>query len=183
MPVVTAEPITAYAHCAQQTEPGVRCEGYAQEQVAGFREITAFLYGDSGPSSDPFDAAVARLVERESIRIVFAREADRPCPHCGAPREVADQLRPQYQRLDQSDPDELLRRQRVGENAAVQSAGAAERQAVALEALVAQGAQAGQVEQLREVIERQQEQIDRLLAATAAEPGNGHGRPRKKTEG
>jgi hypothetical protein len=176
---VAEETIDGYAHCAGQSEPGVRCAGYEQQPVAAVRETASFLYGDSGPSSDPFDAAVAGLTERQSIRITFADEADRACPHCGFPREVSDQVRPVYTRLDQSEPDELLRRQRVGQNAAVQSAGAAERQAVALEALVAQGAQAGEVEQLREVIERQQEQLDRLLAA---EPSNGHSRPRKKTE-
>jgi hypothetical protein len=179
---VAEETIDGYAHCAGQSEPGVRCAGYEQQPVAAVRETTSFLYGDSGPSSDPFDAAVAGLTERQSIRITFAEEADRACPHCGFPREVSDQVRPVYTRLDQSEPDELLRRQRVGQNAAVASADAATRQAVALETLAASAERAGEAEQLREVVERQSAQIDALLARLDTEPGNGHSRPRKKTE-
>lgn len=187
---VTTEPVTGYAHCAQLSAPGERCEGYEQAEVPALRETTEFFYSDGWGglgASDPYDAAVANLTERTVIRIVFAVEADRPCPSCGSPREISDQLRPQYDRLSDSPPDELLKRQRKQTEAAISAASAAERQAAALEALAAQGERAGEAEQLREVIARQAEQIDRLLATVASEPTNGHeaapAKARKRAEG
>jgi hypothetical protein len=183
VPLVTTERITALAHCAQLTEPGIRCPGYAQAEVPGIRETTAFTFRDGwgglGPS-DAFDQALAELTERSVIRVRFADEADAACPHCGVRREVTDQRRPQYQRLSEVEPDELLRRQRVTETAAVQTASAAERQAVALEALAQQGTQAGEVEQLREVVAEQGRQIDRLLAQLQTEAANGEAAPKRR---
>jgi uncharacterized Zn finger protein (UPF0148 family) len=186
VPIVTTEQITGLAHCSQQAEPGIRCAGYEQQEVPAIRETLSRTYADGwggAPASDAFDATLADLVESTRSYVTFADEGDAPCPYCGVRREVTDQVRPVYQRLSESEPDELLRRQRATERAAVTTADAAERQAVALEQLVRQGERAGEVEQLREVIARQQEQLDRLLAAAEAEPANGHAKPRKRTEG
>lgn len=184
---VSTEHIEAFAHCAAMTEPGIRCEGYEQQPVSGLRETTEFFYSDGWGglgASDPYDAAVANLTERTVIRILFAAESDRACPSCGSPREISDQLRPQYDRLSDSAPDELLKRSRRQTEAALTTADAATRQAVALEQLVAQGSQAGEVEQLRAIVAQQQAQIDRLLAERPAEPEpepNGHtARPARK---
>jgi hypothetical protein len=181
VPVITREPIDAYAHCMQQQRPGVPCEGHAQQPVPGIRETVAYSYRDNwgtgGPAPSAEDMAFANLTERETIRICFADDADRPCPHCGAAREIADQVRPKYPALSGVPQDELMRRQRLAEENATQTVSAAERQAAALEALAAQGAQAGENEQLRALVERQSEQIERLLARLE----NGNGEPKRRT--
>ena len=180
---IETEPITGLAHCAQLIAPGERCPGYEQDEVPALRETLYFVYSDGWGgqfSSDPQDAMLAQMTERTITRILYVNEADRPCPSCGSPRELTDQVRPQYDRLSDSKPDELLVRQRRQTEAAMTTATAAERQAVALEALVAQGERAGEVEQLRDVVAQQQAQIDRLLAAATSEPTNGHGKTARK---
>jgi hypothetical protein len=153
MPRITREPVVAYAHCAMQVDDdgtptfdnsggpaGLdRCPGYRQVEVAAIREVCAWTYGDANPgSSDPFDQAIAANTERSVERVLWADDADRPCPFCGLPRELSEQVRPAYANIGgpRGGPDQLFRDRRLAREqgaAAVKSADAAERQALALE--------------------------------------------------
>jgi hypothetical protein len=158
MPIITRTEITALAHCAMQVSDGElvfdaqggpggdeRCPGYGQQRVPAVREVVQFLFADGqGGSSDPMDAMVSRMVERSTEHLHFADEADRPCPFCGHPRALSEQVRPQYSRIGgaRGGPDALFadrRARRDQVEAAQTAASAAERQAQALEALVGQG--------------------------------------------
>jgi hypothetical protein len=179
--IVEHEEIVAFAHCAQQLDErgelafdaqgmpaGLeRCPGYAQQEVAAILERVSVTYADAGPSSDPMDQAIARLVEHTTERVLFADEADRPCPHCGFPREISEQVRPVYQSLGgaRGGADQIFldrRARREGLEAQQTAASAAERQAAALEALAA-GAGGAEVAALRAEI-----------AELRAELANGH---------
>lgn len=181
MPVITTEKITGLAHCTRQVKRANPC--YPQHEVEAIRETVEYLYSDGhgGMSADPIDATFARLVERSVSYIHFANPEDAVCPVCGGPREVTDQVRPDYAALSGVPQDELIDQNERAAAAAVTTADAATRQAIALEALVQQGQQAGEAEQLREVVERQSAQIDALLARLDTEPANGHSR-RKRAE-
>jgi hypothetical protein len=153
MPLITHEPAVGYAHCAMQTVAGElafdnvsgeplgedRCQGYRQTEVRAVREVIATLFGDlNGGSSDPSDQALARNVSHTHERLIWANPDDRPCPYCGSPRELTDQVRPVYAGLagarGSADQIFLDRRQRREQGQAVaKSADAAERQADALE--------------------------------------------------
>lgn len=152
MPIVTREPITGLAHCAQQTIDGVlafdgdgvpsgeeRCPGYAQAEVAAVREVTATTFGDmNGATGDPIDQALAGNVSYTQERILWVDDADRACPFCGVERAVTDQVRPRYAALGgvRGNADQLFadRRARREQGASVlKTADAAERQAAALE--------------------------------------------------
>jgi hypothetical protein len=183
LPVITVEPVEGFAHCLRRSLKHEPC--YAQQEVPALRETIAFLYSDGwggAGASGPQDAMVGGMVEREVVHIRFADEADRECPHCGGARECTDMRRPEYPALSGVPQDELVQRERAATTAAVDAASAGERQAAALEALVAQGQQASEVEQLRADMAEQSRQIDLLLAA-AAEPANGHtAKPRKRAD-
>lgn len=201
MPIIDRVEITAYAHCSAQLTDGeialdsggvpsgeARCEGYRQQQVSGILETVHFTYrdGHAGAGSDPMDAVVADMTERTVARVLFADEADRPCPHCGSPRELSDQQRPTYSSLGgaRGGPDVIFqdrraRRQQVEAQQA--SASAAERQAVALEALAA-GANGGEVAALRaEIAELREQLADGNGHEPEQPPGDVAPRPRKRS--
>jgi hypothetical protein len=152
MPLITREPITALAHCAQQTLDGElsfdrdgvpsgeeRCAGYAQVEVPAILETIAWTFGEfNGGSSDPMDVALAQNVSHSTERVVWANLDDRPCPYCKMDRELTTQVRPRYAPLGgpRGNPDQLFsdrKARRLQGETAAKSADAAERQAVALE--------------------------------------------------
>jgi hypothetical protein len=159
VPIITREPVVGYAHCAQQLTDGElafdaggvpagedRCAGYAQQKVDAIRELTSYTYADAHqtPGSDPMDAMVGQMVEHTVDRLLWADPADEPCPYCGTPRVLTDQIRPQYQSLGgaRGGPDQLFadRRARRAQTQAQQTAAsAAERSAAALERLADEG--------------------------------------------
>jgi hypothetical protein len=164
MPIITRTPIVGLSHCSMQVTDGElafdnvsgeplgedRCPGYKQVEVRAIRELIEWTYGDlNGGSSDPSDQALARNVSHAHERITWADLDDRPCPYCGSPRELTNQVRPVYAGLagarGSADQIFLDRRQRREQGQAVaKSADAAERQAAALGAGErAQGARAG----------------------------------------
>jgi hypothetical protein len=160
VPIIDREDFDGWAHCSQQVDEhgqlaydaqGVpagldRCPGYAQVKVRAVRETVQFTYGDAhqSPGSDPMDSMVARMVEHSVERLLWSNPADEPCPYCGAPRVLTDQVRPVYQSLggarggpDQLFADRRARRQQV--QAQQTAASAAERSAAALERLADEG--------------------------------------------
>jgi hypothetical protein len=146
VPIITRTQIDAYAHCAQQVGPdgslafnaeGVpegdeRCPGYAQQKVRAIRELIEFSYLDGG--ADPSDPV--RMIERGVEHLHRFDSDDAPCPHCGYPRELTDQVRPRYSNLGGGGPDAIFAqrwREREKAEAARSQASAADRQAAALE--------------------------------------------------
>lgn len=145
MPAVTENLIQGLASCRDG-----RCPGYKQMEVDAVVTITAFSYFDLGGDVPG--------IERESILIRFSDpDTDMPCPVCGEPRLVSDQTRPIYPNVSGVPQDKLLH---VGEDSErvrdLQLDNAnAKAQNAQMQALMERQAAA---------MERQQEQIDQLLA-------------------
>jgi hypothetical protein len=100
MPTITESPVDALAHCI---EP--RCPGYAQESVPGRRVEESFTFVELNGTAE---GAIPGF-ERSMVRIEFADEDNRPCPHCGGPRDITDQPRVSYQNLSGHDQMGLLK--------------------------------------------------------------------------
>lgn len=98
MPTITATPVKAYAHCRNPL-----CVGYEQVEVDGLREVMAYTYAEMGG-----DDIFANFTQNSVVEYKFADAGQAPCPGCGAPREVAGDPRPSYQRLSGHDPNGLL---------------------------------------------------------------------------
>ena len=92
--VISNQEITAYAHCSTPT-----CEGYDQQEVKVQRVEEAKTYIENGGDLPFF--------ENSFVNLRFVSEDDRPCPHCGRARELAEQPRAAYQNLSGYDPDGL----------------------------------------------------------------------------
>ena len=86
MPTVVEATIDALASCRDG-----RCPGYEQQPVQAVRTVTEFSYFDLGGDVPG--------IERSTELIRFADLDDLPCPACGEPRLVSDQVRPIYQNL------------------------------------------------------------------------------------
>jgi len=157
MPTVTESPIEAYASCHNG-----RCAGYKQQPVQAIRTLTEFSYVDFGGDVPG--------IERSTDLIRFADEADEPCPVCGEPRLVSDQVRPIYPNVSGVPQDRLLHVNDDSERVRDMQLSDAKREAemAQMRALMERQAAA---------IERQQNQIERL-----SEPRRGPGRPRKVEE-
>jgi hypothetical protein len=98
-----------YAHCVDAL-----CEqGQQQQRVDAVREIVEFTFRDmmgEDASKDPRNA----MVERSTVMLRFAHEEDMHCEHCGGRRELAEGLRPSYERVSGYRPDFLLQMKRHG---------------------------------------------------------------------
>jgi hypothetical protein len=170
--VITREEATLYAHCRQHVDSegraapgrttGYPCRGYEQQEVPGIVETTSYLFGDyNGGSGDPLDALVADRVSHSVTHLYWAdRDRDCACPFCGEPREIADQIRPIYDRISENPPDQILRIQRDTGQAAVATASAVERLADQRDEMI----------ELRRQLAEQREEIAELKA--------GNGKPR-----
>lgn len=84
MPTITEAPVKGYAHCRNP-----RCQGSQQEQVDAIRSEESYTYIERGGDLPGQENSV--------VRITFANEEDKSCPHCGIVREVTDSLRPSYE--------------------------------------------------------------------------------------
>jgi hypothetical protein len=150
VPKITPTPITGFAHCSQQITDGElafdvdgtpngedRCPGYKQMPVAAISQLAEYTFGEfgAGTAGDPTDP---NRVSHSHERIMWADLEDAPCPFCGTRRELTDQVRPVYSPLGgpRGNPEQIFadRRLRREQGQAMnKSAGAAERQAEALE--------------------------------------------------
>jgi hypothetical protein len=95
MPATTDKVIDAYASCRDG-----RCAGYKQQPVKAVETLIEFSYVDLGGDIPG--------IERSTTLIRFADETDEPCPYCGEPRLVADQVRPIYPNISGIPQDALL---------------------------------------------------------------------------
>jgi len=96
MPTVTdTEVEQAYAHCTQP-----RCPGNSQEQVRGIARETSHSFVERGGDLPG--------TESSWVHMIFADEADIPCPACGKAREITDQRRKTYPALSGHNPMGLL---------------------------------------------------------------------------
>lgn len=91
MPTVTEDVVPAFAFCQS-----AQCLGYQQEPVDGVRTTTAYTYLDSGGDMPG--------VEKSTEMVRFAVETDAVCPHCEGPRQVSEQVRPEYPNVSGHDP-------------------------------------------------------------------------------
>lgn len=91
MPTVTEVPVEAYAFCMD-----ARCLGYKQEKVPAVRTHTDVTYLDMGGDMPGIEKSF------DSVR--FADETDAICSHCEGPREISEQLRPEYPNISGHDP-------------------------------------------------------------------------------
>lgn len=93
---IVETPIRAWAHCSDPL-----CPGGLQEEVDGISTLRERTYwesaGNEGPPSKNFENPLGPYTETSWITISFANEDDAPCPECGQPREITDQVRPVYE--------------------------------------------------------------------------------------
>lgn len=95
MPVVTEQPIKAYAHCVKPV-----CVGTFQEEVDAMRVETGYLFSDNGGDIPG--------IERSKVEARFLHDEDSTCPHCGSHRDLSLTPRPQYEALSGHPQDGLL---------------------------------------------------------------------------
>ena len=157
MPTVSEDAIDGYAACHDG-----RCAGYKQQPVRAIVTETQFSYVDFGGDVPG--------IERSSTLIRFADEADIPCPVCGEPRFVSDQVRPIYPNVSGRPQDALLHINDSNERVRDVELESARREAEMAQMRVLMERQAA-------AIERQQQQIEQL---TGEPPRRGPGRPRKE---
>jgi len=91
MTSATEQFVEAYAFCHNG-----RCTGYLQEPVQGVRTTTSWTYMDSGGDLPG--------IEKTTEMVRFADEADGVCPTCEGPRDISEQLRPEYPNISNQDP-------------------------------------------------------------------------------
>jgi hypothetical protein len=156
MPTVTETTIDGYASCRD-----ARCAGYRQEPVRAIRTLTEFSYVDLGGDVPG--------IERGTELLRFDDLGDEPCPVCGEPRLVADQVRPVYPNISGVAQDALLHAQRTSERMTDLVIEAARRDA--------------EMSQMRSQMERQAAALERQeLQIAELSRGRGPGRPRKVPE-
>lgn len=96
MPTVTDVVVDGFANCIDG-----RCPGYLQERVAVVRRTQEFSFQELGGDLPG--------IERSMIDAAgFADERDIACAHCGKPRIVSLQERPEYPQTSGQDPFRLL---------------------------------------------------------------------------
>lgn len=95
MPILTTSSVRGFAHCTRGT-----CPGNEQEPVDVVATETQFLYTDNGGDWG--------FVERSTTTLAFADPELAVCEHCGGPREVSTQMRPQLEALSGYDPNYLV---------------------------------------------------------------------------
>jgi uncharacterized Zn finger protein (UPF0148 family) len=152
---VIASEVDGYAWCTRKwrDEDGDEmgfCEGNAQRPVRLVREEVEWTFLDNGGDHPG--------VERSAVYFRFADEGDIPCPVCGETRSCSDQARLTYDNASGQSPDEIFRARKREK----QQVTLAERQAVALEALVTQGQSDAKVAQLEALVMRQSAELERL---------------------
>ena len=149
MPTVTATVVDALASCKD-----ARCPGYKQEQVKAVETLTAWTFVEFGGDIPGNDRSITMLR--------FEDETDQPCPHCGEPRLVSDQVRPIYPNISGQPQSALLDIGRDSERVRDLELALAKSNAetAQLRATVAE-------QTVRS--ERQSEQIDQLLAALSTQ--------------
>lgn len=150
MPTVTDTLIDGYASCRDG-----RCPGYKQEPVKAILSLSEWTYFEQGGDIPG--------VEKTTVLIRFADEADEPCSVCGEPRLVADQVRPIYPNVSGVPQDALLQVGRDSERVRELQLEAAKRDA--------------EMARMREQMERQSAQLEQLMTRP-----RGPGRPRKPEE-
>lgn len=91
MPMATETPVKAYAHCQDG-----RCGGYLQQEVEGIRTETVWTYLDHGGDMPG--------IESSTQMVRFADESDAVCSFCAGPREISEQVRPEYPNISGHDP-------------------------------------------------------------------------------
>lgn len=91
MPTATETPVQGLAHCQD-----ARCMGYEQEPVQAIQTITEVTYLDNGGDMPG--------IEQSFHDLRFVDENDVECVHCGKPRVVTSQQRPEYPNVSGHDP-------------------------------------------------------------------------------
>jgi hypothetical protein len=97
MPTVTEENIVGLAFCIDG-----RCPGYEQQTVPALKRTNEYSYVELGGDLPG--------IERSSSQVFFIHEGDAVCPHCGKPRLVDEQVRPEYPNTSGQDPMAIFNR-------------------------------------------------------------------------
>lgn len=160
MPTITEETITGLAFCVDG-----RCPGYEQQEVPALRRVSAFSYLELGGDLPG--------IERSSAQVLFLNEGDAVCPHCGKPRLVEDQVRPEYPNTSGQDPLAIFSRQGAAAQVRTMVADQAQRDVEAAQMRATLAEQSAAMERMASIIERQSDAIDELQARP-----RGPGRPR-----
>lgn len=161
MPTVTEQTVTALAFCIDG-----RCPGYNQQPVEAVRRTNEFSYLELGGDLPG--------IERSTTQVFFAREEDAVCEHCGKPRLVEEQERPEYPNVSGQDPLAIFNRAGAAEQMRTVLLEQAQRDRELAEMRAQMAEQALAMERMTALIERQSGVIDELQARP-----RGPGRPRK----
>jgi hypothetical protein len=174
---VTREQRNGWLTCAADRVELGDCPGYESQPIELVEETITRLYGDEHQDwSDPYARA-----ESNSFTYLHSLDGERPtCEHCGSAATLSLAPRPVYRRYADKGPDELVRarsleraqarRDQLQLQMLERQVEADERSAAGLEQLAQQGDRQGELEQLRELVERQQQQINSLLPAEQISP-------------
>lgn len=138
MPTVTETLIDGWAHCSD-----ARCPGNKQQAVKAVHTLTELSYFELGGDIPG--------IERSTMQVRFNDLADAQCQHCGEPRLVADQVRPNYPNISGIPQDRLLRR---GDEQVMELA-------------LANARHEAEMAQMREAMARQTAMIESLLGQQA----------------
>lgn len=181
---IRTEQRAGYATCARPRHEYGKCAGYNSRPIRVEVETVEHLYGDQGPSNDPFDVAMARNVERSFQYLRAVDDADNQCHVCGGPVSISLEPRPRYPRMSQQDPDHLIEVLAQGEERAEREERALElheRSASAQERLAEQtSAREQQMQALREREVAAQERANELEAIRLGL--NGHDAPPRPSD-
>jgi hypothetical protein len=165
MPTVSEVPITALAFCIDG-----RCPGYNQQPVEAVKRVTEFSYVELGGDLPG--------IERSTEAVMFADDGDAVCSHCGKPRLVSEQERPEYPNTSGQDPLAIFNRQgaanQLREIIGEQEKEKLRHQAETSELRTMIAEQSARMEQMASLVERQAGVIDELQSRP-----RGPGRPRK----
>lgn len=121
-PTIRDEIVQAFAHC-----PDPRCPGVAQEPIQAVKETTEWTFASRGGGDDPggLGNLFLPMIENSQTRLRFLNDGttggvndddapnDTPCRHCGKPRELSGEERPNYP-IMVGGANALLRLQEMG---------------------------------------------------------------------
>lgn len=104
-PRVTEQEVDALAACTDQV-----CPGHRQVPVRAIHRVTEYTYRDRAQGRANVEFGVdPEKVEMSVEHLVWADEADTPCPHCDWPRELTRQKRLHHKNISGHDPGRLAR--------------------------------------------------------------------------
>ena len=181
--LITEDKVSGWITCGKDRVADGACEGYTSELTELIVQTVTRTFGDAhGDTSDPFYSVPS--TSHEYLRLASGEEPT--CAHCGAPASLSLAPRDEYRRLSAKGPEDIVREaemERARHAREIELVSAGERQAAALEQLARAAPLVAETDRLRELVERQSAQIERLVAQlepTNGEPPEAAPKPRRK---